>query len=74
MFTILGPTSQDMVAAWGAEAVTELEDGCHTIMAFDGSPVIVFKSSGLGASFPGWTVIIGEDAGAEFYRKVALQA
>jgi hypothetical protein len=73
MFTVLGPASHDVVSAWGAEEVTNLSDGCHTTMGFQGSPVVVFKSSGLGAGVPGWTVIVGEDAAAEFFRKVALQ-
>lgn len=70
---MLGPASQEIVAAWGAEEVTKLSAGCHTTMAFQGSPVVVFNSSGLGTGVPGWTVIVGEDAAAEFFRKVALQ-
>lgn len=73
MFTVLGPTAADVVAAWGADEVTNLADGCHTTVAFQGSPVVVFKASGLGTGVPGWTVIVGEDAAAEFFRKVALQ-
>ena len=46
---MLGPAAQDTVAAWGSEEVTQLADGCHTKMAFQGTPVVVFKASGLGA-------------------------
>ena len=46
---MLGPAAHDTVAAWGSDEVSQLQDNCHTTMAFQGTPVIVFKSSGLGA-------------------------
>lgn len=73
MFTILGPEAHTLVSEWGGEPVVSLESNAHTVLGFNGTPVIVFKSSGLGRSVPGWTFILDESAAAEFWRKVALQ-
>jgi hypothetical protein len=72
MFTVLGPAAPEIVGTWGSD-VANLQDGSHTTMGFQDAPLVVFKSSGLGPSVPGWTVIVGEGCAAEFFRKVALQ-
>lgn len=73
MFTLLGPAAEEYLGEWRSDAITSLQENEHMVMDFDGAPVIVFKSSGLGATVPGWTFIVSENSASEFWRKAALK-
>jgi glycine cleavage system aminomethyltransferase T len=74
MFTLLGPAAAEVMAEWGTDGVCQQLDECnHATVGFNGSPVVIFKSSGLGPAVPGWTFVLDEGAAAEFWRKIALQ-
>lgn len=74
MFTILGPAAEEIVAEWGeAGQCTQLPAGGHVVVGFEGAPVVVWRSSGLGPHVPGWTFVVADSVAAEFWRKVALQ-
>lgn len=74
MFTILGPAAEEIVAEWGeAGQCRQLPAGGHVVVGFEGAPVVVWRSSGLGPHVPGWTFVVADSVAAEFWRKVALQ-
>lgn len=73
MFSLVGPTAHELVSEWGGAALLELQENAHATMEFDGAPVVVFKSSGLGVCVPGWTFIMSEASAADFWRKAALK-
>eukprot|EP00892_Ulva_mutabilis_P012067 jgi/Ulvmu1/9232/UM005_0332.1 len=74
MFTVLGPAAEEVLAEWGAAGqCAALPPDGHAVFGFEGAPVVVWRSSGLGRHLPGWTFIVDESVAAEFWRKVALQ-
>jgi glycine cleavage system aminomethyltransferase T len=73
MFSVIGPHAEELVAEWGGDKLVALKENRHVVMAFNGAPVIVAKSSGLGSQVQGWTFIVDEAAAADFWRKAALK-
>jgi hypothetical protein len=45
----------------------------HVMLAFDGAPIVAFRSSGLGPLVSGWSFIVDESVASEFWRKAALK-
>jgi hypothetical protein len=73
MFTLLGPQAHTLVAEWGSDELLLLPENGHTVVSFNGTPVIAVKSSGLGTHVAGWPFIVDETAAADFWRKAALK-
>jgi hypothetical protein len=73
MFSVLGPHAEELVLGWGVEELESLEEKSHKVVAYDRSPVIAFRESGLGPAVPGWTFIVDEPVAADFWRKAALK-
>ena len=73
MITVLGREAHMLVQEWGGDSVTKLSKDRHGVFAFNGAPVIVFRSSGLGPAVDGWTFILPEAVASDFWRKAALK-
>lgn len=73
MFTLLGPQAHTLVAEWGSEELMQLPEYGHMVLAFNGTPIIAVKTSGLGPHVPGWTFVVDETQASDFWRKAALK-
>mmetsp|Transcript_25622 Transcript_25622/g.35398 ORF Transcript_25622/g.35398 Transcript_25622/m.35398 type:complete len:508 (+) Transcript_25622:152-1675(+) len=66
MFTLLGPTSNDILAQMKVEpAVLEAPEGSHSLLNFQGSPVLLAVGGGLPV--PGFTLIVDDAVGADLW-------
>jgi hypothetical protein len=73
MFFVLGLEAHTLVRSWGGQDLVDLPYNRHTMLSFDGAPVVAFRLRSLGQDVPCWSFLVDEAAASEFWRKASLK-